>query len=242
MSDETEVEDGVLPTAGNWDDDYKNYGEGGGQKDNKAEWMAFPKPGKYQIRLVGKYVKYQRHWKPFSSRVITHPTYGNDDPARAAGFYPRTTCAIHIIDRADGKVKILDKSMAFFKNFHNFKANEGIDPADRNKAPDWEIVVEWPNNNKRQAKYTVSPKLKLSGNSSTPLTDEEVAMLKENQFDLKKIYKSTPLEKIKELWSQLPEDAKIPPKKETKESENKKYEEYNNDTPDAFEEADAEAF
>ena len=210
---------------GNWDEDYPDKPENNNGDQKQAVWMKFDKPGSYTIRLVGKYVTYFRHWKPFSERVITHPEYKSQDPAWKAGFSPRKGHAIHIIDRSDGQVKILDKSNAFFRNFHDFKKINEIDPASKDEAPDFVVQVEWPNNNKRQAKYKVVPKQKAS-----PLTDEEIAKLKEGQFNLKVIYKTTPLEKIKELWDQLSPEARIPKKDNDgseQEQSNKKFEQYN---------------
>lgn len=223
MSEDSKVT-GVDASIGDWDKDYPE--QNGGRSEMKpATWMKFDKPGEYVIRLVGKYVTYYRHWKPFAGRVLTHPEYKSEDPAWKAGFYPRKGHAIHVIDRSDGELKILDKSNAFFRNFHDYKKVNDIDPASRTEAPDFVVKVEWPNNNKRQAKYTVIAKQKAA-----PLSSEEINMVKENQFDLKTIYKSTPLEKIQEMWDQLSPEARIPKKEESassNEKSNKKFEKYN---------------
>ena len=189
---------------GNWDDlseDKKSNSKG------RTGFMKFDKPGDYTVRLVGNHVKFHRHWSPFTERVITHYEYKENDPAWQAGFYPRTTFAIHVIDRADGELKILEKGSSLFKQFARYKVVNEINPAGKD-GPDWVISVEHPGGNKRQAKYTATFKAKPA-----PFTEEEIAMIKEKKAPLKDIYATTPLEHIKELWDALPEEAKIAPER-----------------------------
>ena len=176
--------------TGNWDTDFGADGEKKSRYDNKATWMKMG-PGKYTIRLVGKYVKFLRHGDVFGpkTRVITHDDYRGEDPAWKAGWYPRETYAIHVIDRADGKVKLLEKGNSIFKYFAQYKNVKGVNPAGRD-ALDFIISVEWPGGDKRQAKYSVFP-----GADST-LTDAEMEMVKTNAAPLHTMYKTTPLETI----------------------------------------------
>lgn len=206
---------------GNWDDDFRGQEDqqasSGGEGDSKKiSWMKFEKPGKYRIRLVGNYVKFYRWWSPFTKRLITHISYKDKDKAWLAGHWPRKTFAIHVIDRSDtdeqhptGKLKIFEKSSAIFQVFADYKIANDINPVGK-EAPDFEIKVEWPNGNKRQAKYTVTPLAKI-----TKWTEQEEAMIRDEHVDLKKMYAPSPLEKINEEWDNLPEEAKVPPKKET---------------------------
>lgn len=195
---------------GDWDSSFPTNEERAAQRNEKrTEWMKFPKPGTYQVRLVGPFVEFHRHNKPFDGeRVITNIKYKEQDPAWQAGFYPRQTFAIHIIDRADGKLKILEKGNSVFRAFSTYKKVNDINPAGK-EAPDFSINVEWPDGNKFQAKYTVTALAKIKG-----LSDEEVALWQSGKAPLNEIYKSTPLAKIQELWDALPEEKKTPPKKE----------------------------
>ena len=195
--------------VGNWDSDFPPDNKGGdGKKAGRIPFMKFDKPGNYTIRLIGNHVKFLQHWQPFTERVITHPDYKDEDPAWQAKFYPRVNFAIHIIDRADGKLKILSKGRSLFKQFASYKVVNDINPAGKD-GPDWVITVEWPNGNKMQAKYGATAKAKPS-----PFTAEEIEMIKTNKVNLKDIYMATPLEKIQELWDELPDEAKIPPKRD----------------------------
>lgn len=203
---------------GNWDDDFKDKEESSnnsGDGQRRLDWIRFPAPGNYKIRLCGQYVKFYRWWSPFTERVITHMSYKDKDPAWNAGFWPRKTFAIHVIDRNDtdeahptGKLKILEKGNSIFQAFANCKKVNEFNPASADGV-DFNIKVTWPENNKRNANYEVTPIFK-----KTPFTPEELAMLKAEFVELKSIYKATPLEKIQELWDALPDDAKIPPERD----------------------------
>lgn len=194
---------------GSWDSDFpKDDKNKGGDNNNRIPFMKFDGPGDYTIRLVGNHVKFRRHWQPFTGRIITHDDYKNEDPAWQAGFYPREAFAIHVIDRADGQLKILEKGRSLFKQFARYKAVNDVNPAG-NEGTDWVITVEWPGGNKRQAKYSATAKT-----APSPFTDSEKEMIKESKAPLKVIYSSTPLDKIKEAWDALPDEAKVAPKKE----------------------------
>jgi len=209
---------------GSWDEDFSNEKTNSDSNNSdgpKAEWLKFDKPGQYKIRLAGTFVKFYRWWSPFTTRLITHLSYKDEDPAWNAGFWPRKTFAIHVIDRSDtdaehptGKLKILEKGSSIFEAFADYKRINGINPAGK-EGPDFVIEVEWPKGNKRNANYKVTALAKAS-----EWTPEEVAMVKTEHVDLKKMYAPSPLEKIVEAWDALPDDAKIPPKRDGDKSVN----------------------
>ena len=218
-----------------WATDFKekdrkpNTNKGQGDR-KKMEWMKFDHPGSYVVRLVGKRVMFKKYYKPFGkgTRIITHDNYKDEDPARLAGFYPNNTFAVHIIDRADGHLKILEKGNGLFKYFSEFQQLNNINPGDLKEAPDWSIKVEWPNGKKDKAKYSATATVKMNA-----ITEEERKMIqdtftegdikaakdaaaKANEkpnpllYRLSRIYQTTELAKIKEAWNNLPESAKIP--------------------------------
>ena len=213
---------------GDWIDDFAPRQASGGDNNNRVEWMKFPEPGEYRVRLIGNPVKYLKHNDPpfpFPQRIITHGTYKAEDPAWQAGFYPSVHFAIFVLDRADGKVKVLDRSKKFFKPISNYKKNNDIDPGGR-EAPDFVITVEWPadeknpKGNKRRANYTVGALAKQN-----TFTEEELVLVKEKcakveingeegeekvkVSPLQIIYKSAPLDKIIEAWDALPDESKV---------------------------------
>jgi hypothetical protein len=206
---------------GDWDTDFQKPEEKSDNTNNERKglpWMKFDKPGEYRVRLVGKFVKFHRWWSPFTTRIITHISFKDKDKAWLAGHWPRKTFAIHVIDRSDtsggetGTLKILEKGNSVFEAFSNYNRINNINPSTK-QGPDFVIEVEWPNGNKRQAKYKVTACAVAS-----PWTQEEMEMIKEGHADLKKIYAPTPLEDINAAWDALPEDAKVPPKRDGQKS------------------------
>lgn len=210
----------IIAENGSWDEDFKKADDSAAQvQEKRAEWIKFDKPGQYRIRLCGNFVRFYRWWSPFTTRIITHLSYKDSDPAWNAGFWPRKTFAIHIIDRSDvddshptGKLKILEKGSSIFDAFANYYRINNINPAGKT-GPDFVIEVEWPNGNKRQANYKVTPVMKIS-----EWTEQEVEMIKSEHIDLKKMYSPTPLEDIISAWEELPEESKIAPKRDDSES------------------------
>jgi len=205
-----------ITSEGDWDKDFAKSEETNDNAEKKGlPWMKFDKPTEYRVRLVGKFVKFHRWWSPFNTRIITHISFKDQDKAWNAGHWPRKTFAIHVIDRNDtseecptGTLKILEKGSSVFEAFSNYNRINNIDPSS-SKGPDFVIEVEWPNGNKRQAKYKVT-----ACAQPAPWTKEEVTMIKANHAELKKIYAPTPLDDINAAWDALPDDAKIPPKRD----------------------------
>ena len=195
---------------GNWDDDFAPKENSYDDKADKLPYVKFDGDGDYKFRLIGGHVKYMKWWKPYVG--ITHDDYKSEDPAWQAGFYPNTRFAIHVIDRADGKLKILDKGKSIFEVFGNFRKVNDINPAGK-EAPDFIITVSVPKKNghpdPRNTKYSVQAQMKAS-----PLTEEELAYYKESKVSLEDLYRTTPLEKLKEMWETLSDDEKIAPKRD----------------------------
>jgi len=193
--------------SGNWDEDFAPKTAGGGSQsgDTKNKYMSLSEAGNYRVRLVGNHVKFYRHWSPV--KAITHYDYKSKDPAWQAGFYPSKRFAINVIDRSDGQLKILEKGAQVFQAFSEYKSLFDKNPAGKD-GPDFNIKVEIPGGDKRSTKYTVTHL------DSAPFTEAEKAMIRENIFDLPKIYKSTPLDKIQEQWDALPDEDKIAPVRE----------------------------
>lgn len=199
-----------------WDNLFPAQSESSNKEgQNKADWIKFDKPGTYDIRLIGKPVSFFKHGqKPygvFTKRTITHEDYKAQDPAWQAGFYPKKTFAINILDRRDGKLKVLEKGKTLFENFQNFKTTNEINPADPKEAPDFQVKVVWPNGEKNKAEYTVTPKMKAA-----PLTNDEIEYIKASAIDLRQLYKPSELKFIVEQWNQVPEDQRTPPKRDGK--------------------------
>jgi len=206
-----------LADKGNWDEDFpQNDGKEETKNEDGSEnlpFMTFPEAKTYRVRLIGSHVRYWKHWQPIN--IITHIDYKKEDPAWKAGFYPNKRFAIHLIDREDGKLKILDKGNSIFKKFAEFRTLHNVNPAGRD-APDFFIIVTIPKGkdgklNKMKTEYSVD-----AARENSPLTDAEVAMYKEKKVNLQEKYRASSLDKIKDLWNSLPDDQKVAPEREKK--------------------------
>ena len=198
-------------TKGNWDEDLESTNRKSDGSGNKTEYLNMSGGGNFQIRLVGHHIVCRKMFKPY--RATLHVDDKNTDPAWKAGFYPSKRYAINVIDRADGKLKVLEKGPKVFDHFKNYKSATGIDPSGK-EAPDFSIKVTVPKNANGQpdvlgTQYAVVPL------SPTPITAEEMQMIKDRGglYPLADIYKPTSVEKLQEMWDALPEERKIPPKK-----------------------------
>lgn len=206
----------VLAEKGNWDDFAKEENNSGSNDKAKTQYMDMSKPGKYTVRPVGPHIKCRKLFKPYRATLTDNDK--DNDPAWKAGFYPGKRYAINVINRANGKLEVLEKGVDVFKQFANYKAVFGKNPSDAKDGVDFLITVtipKLPNGqlNKLKTEYAVTH-LK-----ETPLTKEEIEMIKAQKlWPLTEIYKPTPLEKRIEMWNALPDSAKIAPKRETKES------------------------
>jgi len=198
---------------GNWDVDFTQEAKASSDNKPKTDYMDMTKPGNYIIRLVGPHIKCRKHFNPY--RATVQDDERNVDPAWQAGFTPGRRYAINIIDRADSKLKVLEKGSKVFKNFANYKSITKKDPAGK-EGPNFAVVVTVPNlpngkPDKLNTDYAVMPL------EAAPFTADEVKMIKEKGlWPLAELYKSTPAEKMKEMWDALPADKKIAPKRENK--------------------------
>lgn len=223
---------------GDWDKDFVNDGKkksyGSSNSNNRdLEFMKMDKEGTYKVRLVGSYIKFRRWWKPY--RAITLDEWKDQDPAWKAGFYPQQRFAVNVIDRADGKLKILEKGASVFERFKDYKKVTGTDP-NGPEAPDFAITVEIPTDengqpNKLKTSYGVTSlnKAPLSAEDKKVVckTDEEGNIVKDengkpisNLYPLSKIFWPTPIDKMEEMWENLPEDKKQPPKRKNNDDYN----------------------
>jgi len=222
--------DELNAAKGDWLSDFDTKNSEGKKTDgttfNKAEFISLKAEGTYRIRLVGSYVKFRRHWKPYGQPINTHDNLKAQDPAWSGGFYPSRRFAINIIDRADGKLKILEAGPTIFDQFSIYRKATEIDPAGKD-GPDFAITVQIPMADGKPD--LLHKKYGVASLQATPFTLEEKAMLCKkdedgkilmenekpvsNLWPLARIFKPTPIEKMQELWDALSDEKKTPPKR-----------------------------
>jgi hypothetical protein len=206
--------------SGDWDIDFqpKEEKQQSSNSGSDIQYMKMSEPGKYIVRLVGPYVKVRKHFKPYNATIVDGAEGKAVDPAWQAGFVPSKRFAINVIDKTNlgegetGQLKILEKGPTVFQNFQAWKGVTGVDPS-KGQGPDFVITVTIPkddngNYNRLKTKYQVVPVEKA------PFTEEEKAMIEaKGLYDLTKIYKPTPTEKLEEMWNALDDAAKVAPPK-----------------------------
>jgi len=238
---------------GNWDEDYKDEnkeGDGGAENKDfrKARFSSMSKPGKYVVRLVGDHVNFRKHFKPYIAKVQDGDK--DIDPAWQAGFYPPQKSAVNIINKTDvwdwnkmeatgtGTLEILEKGPSVFKHFANYKGIFNVIPSGK-KGPDFIIEVKIPKDEKGEY-IRLKTEYLVTHLKEAPFTEEEIKMIKEDGglFPLQEIYKSTPADKMQEMWDALSDAQKVAPKRDwdkdkpkTEEAPSKKVEEKMEDSP-----------
>lgn len=168
--------------------DVGNEKKGGGN-GGRAEFMRLG-AGKYTVRLLGTPVRFFKFMHQGSdgrwrSAVVMDP----DDNVivKKHNLKPTERYAINVIDRADGKIKILEAGISVFSEFKKVyeivKRNIG-----GAEGSDFTIIVEGAGRGK---KYTT----KFANN--TPITDEEAKYVKEHGlYSLEDIFKPTPNDEL----------------------------------------------
>jgi hypothetical protein len=217
-----------------WDSEFdKEDGEANKKSGNsksfpKAEFMSFKEEKTYKVRLIGSLVKFRRWWKPY--KAITHESLRDQDPAWKAGWFPKRRYAINVIDRSDGKLKIMEQGPTVFQAFYDYREARSIDPAGKD-GPDWSITVKIPKNSDG-VKNPMDKDYAVVALDKAPLTQEEKKMLCKcdengnilkgedgkaisNLWNLQRIFKPTAISKMQEMWVSLSDEAKVPPKRKT---------------------------
>lgn len=220
---------------GDWaefSEDNKPKSSGGSQNNQsfpKAEFISLKEAGTKRIRLVGSFVKFRRHWNPYGKGVRSHDSMKEQDPAWQAGFYPARRFAINVIDREDGKLKILEAGPTVFEAFYVYKKATGIDPAGP-EGPDFAITIEIPKDENGKPD-TLHKKYGVTAIEKAPFTAEEKKMLCKtdengeiirndkgkpvsNLWPLSRIFKPMAVDKMMDLWNALPDEKKIAPKRD----------------------------
>jgi len=157
-------------------------------------------PGKHRIRLLKQPFFYLQHFLPKedcgTDRDVPLISLGPDeDPLIPLGYEPGEKCAVNVIDRKDGSLKVMRVGPSVYNAFIEYANEFEVNPGDLKEGVDFVITVEDPGGNPRQRKYSVMHAKK------TPITKAEASAIKEagGFYDLESIFKATPLEKVKEM-------------------------------------------
>ncbi len=177
----------------------------GGKKGSK--YLSFQPDQVYTVRLVGQAVEFYKYYLKEFRKSLYFDAEDRDNAAKTIAAVLGLEAelphrwAVNVIDRSDGKIKILEGGWSIFKFFANWaRVHDNAHPGGK-AGVDWTISVE--GNDFQSRRYTTMP------DKSSPFTSDEIKMIKEkgNLFPLKQEFKSTPVDQI----SQVVEELRNPP-------------------------------
>ena len=169
----------------------KQPGSGGGKKLKNLEFIKFVDGSSYNVRPLGNPIVFLKAGVmvngSYRSAIIEDP----DSPVvkKFSNMNVNERYAANVLDRADGKIKIMEGPLSIFGEFKSYfehtKENPGL-----SVGADFSIKATGDGKNRR---YTT----KFS--SKTILSDAEKAMIKEQGlYDLEKVFKVVPDEELED--------------------------------------------
>lgn len=188
---------------------------GGGGDIPRLDWKNLAADGKpWRIRLVGDLLPNYIYWlenKEGGKRTRNVTNFNRsteefdnsvDDPIarlvkpRNPKIEPQFAYVTKVINREDGKEYILELKATVYKSIVQFAQDpDWGDPTHPEKGYDFKVEKKRTGPLPQNVKYVLTP-----SRLTTPLSDEEKAMLKSSSIDLAKLYKQeTPEEQIQWL-------------------------------------------
>ena len=188
--------------------DYVQWGDvpTSGGSGERSDFLKLETGGSYRIRPLFDPVCFFKYFHKKDGRLRT-AICAKPDTCSVRDEHPELKppsmrFAAYVIDRSDGKVKILEAPQTVFRPIGSSFEATGKNPGSGKDGSDWLVKVTGKGLN---TKYDVA----FAGN--TPLSAEERAMVKEamdgDMKKLKKLYKTNTPEEIKEkLFGDLKND------------------------------------
>ena len=213
---------------------YVDWNDISGEKTKSASaettFLWLTKTGKYTIRPIHKCIPVFKYFHQDSKGQWRNAVCEDPDTCTMRQKHPELNAptekyAIYVIDRADGKIKVLEAPKSVFVPFKKRFEATGKEPGHSKDGSDWIVEVEGSGQKKKYSSIYLE---------DTPLTtDEKEKIETEWQGDkqkLRKIYKAHTEEEIEKRlfgeWESKPSELK---NDENKSSENTDNEFGNND-------------
>lgn len=174
---------------------------GGSRDENKKSAFIKFEAGKQKVfRPIGKPVTFYKFFiasKSGNKSLVVDPEYKDKAAAMLSAhagqeFSPNRRFAIHVIDREDGEIKILEQGTMIFNAFADWsQASGGTAPGHGQAGFDWAVTAT--GDGKARRYRTVPVK-------QTPLTKEEIeainARKKDGKFSLSEVFVGCSLEDL----------------------------------------------
>lgn len=183
----------IDPNSGN---QKKNSGGGGDSKYLKLTGSI--QGNTYRIRPVGDPCSFYAYYIPGVEDPKKFNRAITEDPQNCIirqkyNVEAKARYAVNVIDRADGKLKIMEAPPSVFDAIKSWGKAAQQQPGAKNGA-DFEIVVKIPpSGEKKRTEYKTTPIVQ------TPFTEEEKQMLTSQKlWDLEKEFAATPQDEIED--------------------------------------------
>lgn len=171
--------------------DWTSISNKGKNNSNGVEYLRLEANKSYRIRPVGKPYRIFQYFIERNegqgggfARAYTEDAE-NCVVFKKTGEKARERFAVNVIDRADGKLKVLEGAVTIFKQMAVWSKNTGLDPGTKDGG-DFAITVECPGNVKKNTRY----QCQFLG--PVAFTKDETEMLKkQGLYKLDEIYKPT---------------------------------------------------
>lgn len=185
--------------------DWSNFDSakgGNGDDPDRIVFLRFERDRTYRIRPIGNAVQFYKFFiEKGKPSIVVSPKFkdaamkmlsehsGNE-------YKPSYRCAMFILDRSDGRVKVMEGGFQIFDSFAKWSQATGVQPG-HGQGGDWNISVEGDGvGGSNPRKYTTV----FLGNSV--FSDNERAMLKklkaEDKLHLGNFLPETPLDQLLE--------------------------------------------
>ena len=204
-----------------WDDYADKSGSQKGQQSGDGDGASLflklkPRTAPYRFRLASSPEKFRKHWQAFAAmkKYPISPAYEKKDKdldvAWSKGnWFPTRKFASLVLDREDGRLKVLEGGSTVFDEFYNYSQLANINPAGP-LGPDWIVQVKVTGKDKK-GRDMIGYVCIADPSGAKPFTDEEKALIDGFTYNWRGLFKKSSPEEIKALWESLPADKRVCP-------------------------------
>lgn len=166
---------------------------------NQREYLRIEPNIEYRVRPVLYPVKFERFYNRDSDGKLHSAIAGNpeDCPVRNKyGLEPKPRYAMNVIDRADGKLKIMEFPFTVYEALKTWKDNTQREPGGKNGT---DFVVKKTGSGIKGTKWSCKC---VQGITSTLWTEDDLKLIDKKRggsvYNLREIYAATPTDKVEE--------------------------------------------
>ena len=184
-----------MPTEVDWSTMGTQQSGGGGKDKKRVDFIKFTPGKEVTVRPIGAAIAFYKFFHNKRS-VVVDPEVKDQAAATISAhageeIIPQQRFAINVIDRSDGKFKVLENGQMIFNNFGVWSRANGNSAPGSNQGCDWTIL---PQGVEKGRKYTVMP------GPPRPFSTDEIKRAKEQKelYSLKEVFVACPVDQVVE--------------------------------------------